>query len=139
MSPSRGWTPKQTDRQTWTYTPTCCNCQLAEGDKPHPANYWGCRHAREELQKRKAKRTPKTATEVFSSNFTPGVSFMAALRGNAEQQRPQANPAPMICPTVTKQQNVPAPALQKETESRCDCQHMLLTLGNPQPVLIGTI
>jgi hypothetical protein len=24
-------------------TPTCCNCRLAEGEKPHPANYRGCR------------------------------------------------------------------------------------------------
>jgi hypothetical protein len=31
-------------------TPACCNCQLAEGGKPHPPNYQGCRRAREELQ-----------------------------------------------------------------------------------------
>jgi hypothetical protein len=24
--------------------PTSCNCRLAEGEKPHPANYQGCRH-----------------------------------------------------------------------------------------------
>jgi hypothetical protein len=94
-------------------TLTCCNCLLAERDKPHPVNYRGCRQAREELQKRKAERTRKTAMErEFSSNLvTPGESFVAALRGNAEQRRPQANPAPMVCPTVTTQQNVPAPAL----------------------------
>jgi hypothetical protein len=28
-------------------TPTCCNCQLAEGKTAHPANYQGCRHAKE--------------------------------------------------------------------------------------------
>jgi hypothetical protein len=63
-------------------TPACCNCQLAEGEKPHPAHYRGCRHAREELQRRKAQRAPKTAAgRVFSSNLTtPGVSFAAALR-----------------------------------------------------------
>jgi hypothetical protein len=28
-------------------TPACCNCQLAEREKAHPANYWGCSHAKE--------------------------------------------------------------------------------------------
>jgi hypothetical protein len=65
-------------------TPECCNCRLAEGEKVHPANYRGCRHAKEELQKRKSQRTPKTTTgRVFSSNLTtPSVSFAAALRGS---------------------------------------------------------
>jgi hypothetical protein len=65
-------------------TPTCCNCQLAGGEKVHPANYHGCRHAKEQLQKRKSQRTPKTTTgRVFSSNLTtPGVSFVAALQGS---------------------------------------------------------
>jgi hypothetical protein len=39
-------------------TPTCCNCQLAEGEKAHPSNYQGCRHAKEEMRKRKSQRTP---------------------------------------------------------------------------------
>jgi hypothetical protein len=39
--------------------PACCNCRLAEREKDHPANYRGCKHAKEELQKRKAQRTPK--------------------------------------------------------------------------------
>jgi hypothetical protein len=75
-------------------TPACCNCQLAEGEKPHPANYRACRHAREELQMRKAQRAPKAATgRVFSSNLTtPGVSFAAALRGSAAQQQQQRQP-----------------------------------------------
>jgi hypothetical protein len=34
-------------------TPECCNCKLLEDEKPHPANYRGCRHAKEELQRRK--------------------------------------------------------------------------------------
>jgi hypothetical protein len=58
-----------------------CNCQLAEGEKPHPANYQGCRLAKEELQKKKSQRMPKATTgRVFSSSHTtPGVSFAAAL------------------------------------------------------------
>jgi hypothetical protein len=45
-------------------TPTCCNCQLAEGEAAHPANYRGCRHAKEEIQKRKAHGTPKNNGKV---------------------------------------------------------------------------
>jgi hypothetical protein len=69
-------------------TPACCNCRLAEGEKPHPANYRGCRHAKEELQKKKSQRTPKTITgRVFSNLTTPGLSFTAALRGSTAQQQ----------------------------------------------------
>jgi hypothetical protein len=76
--------PEQENAAT---TPAYCNCQLAEGEKPHAANYRGCKHAREELQRRKAQTAPKTATgRVISSNLTtPGVSFAAALRGSAAQ------------------------------------------------------
>jgi hypothetical protein len=69
-------------------TPACCNCQLAIGEKAHPANYRGRRYAKEEMQKKKSQRTPKTTTRrVFFSNLgTPDVSFAAALRGSTEQQ-----------------------------------------------------
>jgi hypothetical protein len=32
-------------------TPVCCNCQLAEGEKPHPANYRGYKLAKEMRKK----------------------------------------------------------------------------------------
>jgi hypothetical protein len=69
------------ERRHAASTPTCCNCHLAEGEKAHLANYRGCRHGKEQLQKRKSQRIPKTTTGmVFSSNLTtPGVSFVAAL------------------------------------------------------------
>jgi hypothetical protein len=69
------------EKENTTSTPVCCNCQLVEGEKPHPTNYRGCRHAKEELQKKKLQRAPKPTTgRVFSSNtVTPGVSFAAAL------------------------------------------------------------
>jgi hypothetical protein len=86
------------EKENAASTPACCNYHLAEGEKVHPANYRGCRHAKEELQKRKSQRTPKTTTgRVFSSNLTtPGISFTAALRGSiAQQQRPQAHQVPV--------------------------------------------
>jgi hypothetical protein len=99
-------------------TPASCNCQLAEGEKPHPANYRGCRHAREELQRRKAQRAPKTATgRVFCSNLTtPGVSFAAALRGGAAQQQPQARQVPGETPPhAGAKVSTPAPGDQQKT------------------------
>jgi hypothetical protein len=77
---------------------------LAQGVKAHPANYRGCRHAKEQLQKRKSQRTPKTTTKrVFSNLKTIGASFAAALRGSAQkQQRPQALQVPVASPPVAK-------------------------------------
>jgi hypothetical protein len=67
-------------------TPGCCNCQLAEGERAHPANYRGCRHAKEEMRKKKPQGTPKTTSgRVFSSNpVKPHLSFTAVLRGQAD-------------------------------------------------------
>jgi hypothetical protein len=58
---------------------------LTEGEKPHPANYGGCKHAKKELLKKKSQRAPKSTTgRMFSSvRTTSGVSFAAALRGRA--------------------------------------------------------
>jgi hypothetical protein len=72
-------------------TPACYNCQLADGEKAHPANYRGWKHAKEEMRKKKPQGTPKpTAGRVFSSNSVkPNLSFAAALRGQAEIQQQQ--------------------------------------------------
>jgi hypothetical protein len=68
-------------------TPECCNYQLAEGEKAHPANYRCCKHAKEEMRK-KPQGTPKTTSgRVFSSKTVkPHLSFAAALRGQADNQ-----------------------------------------------------
>jgi hypothetical protein len=65
--------------------PACCNCQLAEGEKSHPDNYRGCRHARKELQRRKAQRAPKTAT---------GRVSLSRLRSEAVQHSSNSNLLP---------------------------------------------
>jgi hypothetical protein len=100
-------------------TPTCCNCRLVEGNKPHPANYRGCIYAKEKQQKRKTHRTRRNTTgNVFPSNvITTGISLAAALRGGAKQQQqyPQRNPAPVASAPAAGKQAVSAPALQKET------------------------
>jgi hypothetical protein len=96
-------------------TQVCCNRQMVEGEKPHPANYRGCRHAKEELQREKIQRAPKPTTgRVFSSNTViPGVSFAAALRGGASQeQRPATNGS------STRSQEVECPGACTGTRNR---------------------
>jgi hypothetical protein len=68
-------------------TPVCCNCQLAEGETAHPANYRGCRHAKETMRKKKPQETFKGTTgRVFSSTFTkPHQCFAAELRGQVDK------------------------------------------------------
>jgi hypothetical protein len=97
-------------------TPACCNCTLADGEKPHPSNYRGCSHAREEVRRRRAQRAPKNTTgRVFSSNHTkPGVSFAAALRNSDDQKQPQPQRASVAGPTPVGKRSVPAPARQKD-------------------------
>jgi hypothetical protein len=95
---------------------------LAEGEKPHPANYWGCRHAKEEMQKKKSQRTPRTTTgRVFSSNLiTPGVSFAAALRGRTEeQQQPQTHEVAVVGPATVERRFLAAlPQHEQQTRGR---------------------
>jgi hypothetical protein len=89
---------------------------LGEGKKPHPANYQGCRHAKEEMQKKKSQRTPRTTTgRVFSSNLTtPGMSFSAALRGKTEDlQQPRTH---QMAGPDTMEPRVPAASPQHEQQ-----------------------
>jgi hypothetical protein len=77
------------EKENTSSTPTCYNCRLAEGENPHPASYRGCRHAKDEMQKKKHQRTPRTTTgRLISSKLTtPVMSFAAALRGKTEEQQ----------------------------------------------------
>jgi hypothetical protein len=86
-----------------------------DGEKPHPSNYRGCSHAKEEIRRRKAQRTPNnTSGRVFSSNYTtPGLSFAAALRNNAEQlKQPHPQQVPVAGPAAVRKTNTPTPVQQ---------------------------
>jgi hypothetical protein len=74
-------------------TLACCNCKLAEGEQPHPSNYRGCSHAKEETHRRKIPRAPKPNTgRTFSSKYiTSGVSFSEALQSKTDQTK-QSHP-----------------------------------------------
>jgi hypothetical protein len=39
------------EKENTSSTPTCCNCQLAEGETSRPSNYRSRRHSKEEMQK----------------------------------------------------------------------------------------
>jgi hypothetical protein len=72
--------------------PSFCICTLVEGEKPHPASYRGCSHAKGELQRRRAQRAPKRSFgRTFFSKFTsPEQSYTAALHQDTQQQQSQA-------------------------------------------------
>jgi hypothetical protein len=54
-------------------TPACCNRRLAEGEKPHPANYRDCRKAKEELQTRRHRERPYLSLGRCSQTTSPQV------------------------------------------------------------------
>jgi hypothetical protein len=104
---------------------TCTNSVQRRGTLPllqHVANT-GCggretpfrRHAKEELQKRKSQKPPKTTSGgVFSSLTTPGISFAAALLGStSQQQQPKALQVPVADPPAGEKLSTPAPGEQQ--------------------------
>jgi hypothetical protein len=70
--------------------PNCCNCKLKEGERPHPSNYRGCSHAKEEIQRKSQQSSNREPTrrKLSTGYVTPGKSFAAALRNNPQQQTP---------------------------------------------------
>jgi hypothetical protein len=51
---------------------TCCNCKLVDRQEPHPSNYQGCRHAKEERCERESRRErPRLQWEECSLPATP--------------------------------------------------------------------
>jgi hypothetical protein len=82
-----GECPKKTNTE---YVPSCCSCTLVEGEKPHPASYRGCSHAKGELQRRKAQRAPKepSGRKFFSKFTSPEQSYAAALHQDTQHQQP---------------------------------------------------
>jgi hypothetical protein len=107
-------------------TPACCNCQLAEGERLHPANYRGCKLANEEMRKKKPQRTPKTTSgRVFTSNpVSPHLSFAAARQGQGSQPHQEASDptcSPVAAaPTINVQktgQSVQTPTVSSDPEN----------------------
>jgi hypothetical protein len=103
-------------------TPTCCNWQLAEGEAVLPANYRGCKHAKEEIHKRKIQGTPNnTEGRVFSSKFVKSnFSFATAVRDQTDSMTHQDTATTLGVPEnpTPKQQEpgqpIPAPIVSYE-------------------------
>jgi hypothetical protein len=100
------------EKEKISSTPACCNCKLAEGENPHPSNYRGCSHAKDELRKKKAQRAPQPATgRLFSASYaTPGVTYAAALQNSTQ---PQPRQATKPAPAGVEQPRVPPQAQQR--------------------------
>jgi hypothetical protein len=78
---------------------------LTEGENAQPANYRGCKHAKEEMPKKKLQATPKHMSgRVFSYNpVKPHLSFAAALRCQGNQPPHKEAPAASFSePPATK-------------------------------------
>jgi sRNA-binding protein len=66
---------------------------LNDGDSPHPANYMGCSHAKEELQRRKNQRTTNEGSSgrTFFTKYTaPDRSFASVPRCPAEKKQKES-------------------------------------------------
>jgi hypothetical protein len=75
-------------------SPSCCSCTIVE-ERPHPASYRGCNHAKGEMQ-RTAKQAPKESSgkTIFSMFTSPQQSCAAALvktNGNSNHRQPRQN------------------------------------------------
>jgi hypothetical protein len=99
-------------------SPACCNCKLAEEEKPHPSNYRGCSHAKEEMRRRKIPRAPKPNNGIaFSKYMKPGLSFAKALQSKADQtQQSHSRQAAAAAPVIVDQPRVQTPPKWQEAD-----------------------
>jgi hypothetical protein len=72
--------------------PTYCNCNLVDGEEPHPSNCGGCRHAEEEMRKGKSQ----SAQDYNGKPRHPRT----ILRGGATQQHAQLLSVAQACPAT---------------------------------------
>jgi hypothetical protein len=99
------------EKENASSTPACCSCQLSEGETEHPANCRGCRHAKEEMRKKKPQGTPKTTTGRVSAEFIkPSVPFAAALQGQTDQKTNKEENG-----SVSKRDSVPTNTIEQQT------------------------
>jgi hypothetical protein len=66
---------------------------LKDRESPHPTDYRGCSHAKEELQHRKNQRMSKrrSSEKTFSKYIKPKRYFACALRRSVESKQPSEN------------------------------------------------
>ena len=109
-------------------SPSCCNCKLTEGERPHPANYRGCKLAKEEMLRRKSPPAPPknvTGRTITSRLTNPSKSYAAALMINTQQSHPgqptqtkDASGDQQQQQATHKEAKTPNPTQHKDTETR---------------------
>ncbi|PNF27753.1 hypothetical protein B7P43_G12787, partial [Cryptotermes secundus] len=71
--------------------PRCCNCELKDGESPHPTNYRGCSYAKEELWRRKNQCVTNQGSSgrtFFSKYATAKRTFASVLHSSVEAKQP---------------------------------------------------
>jgi hypothetical protein len=111
------------EKENQKSSPNCCNCKLAVGERPHPANYRGCKLAKEEMLRRKNPQTAPTNTtgRNFTPKYTnPTTTYTAALMNKQQQQVQQFHPGqtPQLKDTRGDQQQAPNTSGQKDPGPR---------------------
>jgi hypothetical protein len=106
-------------------SPSCCNCKLKDGERPHPSTYRGCSHAKEEMLRRKPQKPQKEPTgRIFSSRYiVPGQSFAAALRGIPQLQQ------------IQQSQSKPVDRSDTQPTTQPNAQKSGLCWASPCPIL----
>jgi hypothetical protein len=77
------------EREKQESSPTCCNCTLKDGERPHPSTYRGCSYAKEEMLRRRIhrsykKRDPQEGCSPQTLSFpgNPSLRLCAATRNS---------------------------------------------------------
>jgi hypothetical protein len=85
-------------------TPACCNRKLAQGEKPHPSDYRGCSHAKDEIRCRNSQREAKNSSgSGFLSKLYDAESGLREI--TAKQQETTAataGPTTPVCSSSHK-------------------------------------
>jgi hypothetical protein len=96
-------------------TPSCYNCKLAEGEKPHPSNYRGCGHAKRKRSAEGDPRKKRRQKQEGSSYTTSGMAIVAALCKKSEKsQQPRSDQIAVPAETTVVQGNSSTASQQKE-------------------------
>jgi hypothetical protein len=93
------------EKENTSSAPTCCNCQLAEGETARPSTVGAGGMQKKRCKKGSPKGHPRLQMEGFA---IPTLPFAVALRGNSEpEKRPhlrQDSVAGLIDPETSKKE-----------------------------------
>jgi hypothetical protein len=97
-------------------TPSCCNCTLVKGEKPHPASFRGCSHVKGELQRRGVQVPKGSSGRTFFSKFTSPEQSLTLCQ-DTQHKKPQASQTEMKSLRPPVQQHLPQQEIQRTSVS----------------------